>query len=116
MVNNAEATEKSFTFTFRVAARIAEAQLMGWRLSIAPAGSENWRALGEAEAAAVTSAGVLELAAFDPESLPNGIYRLRLTAWDLAGRASEIEARVLVDTPRKTGSLQSADALMTLGA
>ncbi|WP_164671072.1 hypothetical protein, partial [Pseudomonas viridiflava] len=43
------------------------------------------------------------------------IYRLRLTAWDLVGRTSEIESRVTLDSTAKTFGSGTQDATYELG-
>jgi len=96
-------------------ARIAESQLMGWQLQIAAAGSNRWQTLAEAETPAISVAQTLALATLDPQQLDNGIYQLRLTAWDLAGRSSEIDATLIIDSADKTfASHSQTDAALTL--
>ncbi|HEX8964211.1 MAG TPA: putative Ig domain-containing protein, partial [Rhodocyclaceae bacterium] len=85
-----------------IAAAIDERQLMNWTLSIAAAGSDDWHALAAQDYAAADVAQLLNLAELDPARFTNGVYRLRLSATDLAGRTAEIEARVIVDTATKT--------------
>ena len=43
----------------------------------------------------------LDLISIDPSKFANGVYQLRLSAWDLVGRTTEIEARIIIDTAQK---------------
>jgi len=96
-------------------AQVTEAQLMGWHLQIAPAGTDTWRTLAEADAAAVGIDQMLALASLDPQLFRNGVYQLRLTAWDLAGRTSGVEAAIVVDSATKAISTQTqSDARVSL--
>ncbi|UUZ69428.1 putative Ig domain-containing protein [Polaromonas sp. P2-4] len=82
-------------------ASLQERQLMGYRLEIAPANSSAWSTLAEQSAAAADSNLQLSLASLDPALFANGVYQLRFSAWDLVGRTSEINARVIIDTAQK---------------
>ena len=102
-------------------ARIADLQLMGWQLEIAPANGgaidgNAWRTIaGESDAAASVD-HLVSLATLDPATLANGAYVLRLRASDLSGRTTEIEARILVDSASKTLTQAIAsDAIFRLG-
>jgi hypothetical protein len=56
-----------------------------------PLGSNRWQTLAEAETPAISRRA--DAVPGHPRSAPsfdNGLYQLRLTAWDLAGRSSEI--------------------------
>jgi hypothetical protein len=79
-------------------AQFAETQLMGWRLQLAAVGSNRWQTLAEAETPASSVAQTLALATLDPRRFDNGLYQLRLSAWDLAGRSSEIAATLIIDS------------------
>ncbi|UOP01495.1 hypothetical protein [Kingella potus] len=57
-----------------------------------------------------------ELAEFDPRLFANGIYRLRLRATDLAGRSSEIYARIMADSADKAAVQSASDAVFRLGS
>jgi hypothetical protein len=81
--------------------RIADAQLMGWQLQIAPAGSGNWTTLASEQDAAAALSGLRDLGTLDPARFANGVYRLRLTAHNLRGGASEIDSRVVIDSTAK---------------
>jgi len=84
--------------------------LHGWKLEIQPAtlaAGEAWITLAGEEALSETVDGVFSLAGLDPAAWANGVYRLRLTAWDVAGRTTERETRVVVDSAVK----QPAQAL-----
>jgi len=102
-------------------AQLDEAQLMGWRLEIASAtgGStddSSWRLLAQADVAASATHSVLDLASLDPSLLANGVYALRLSAWDLAGRTTELQGRVVIDSSTKQLTQASAtDASFQLG-
>ncbi|MDK2126935.1 putative Ig domain-containing protein, partial [Parachitinimonas caeni] len=96
-------------------ARLDETQLMGWRLQLAPLHGE-WTTLADAQATATAQHGLLDLATLDPRQYANGVYRLRLTAWDLAGRQSEIDSRLIVDSADKQAALaRASDGLFQLG-
>jgi hypothetical protein len=96
-------------------AQFAETQLMGWRLQLAAVGSNRWQTLAEAETAASSVAQTLALTTLDPQKLDNGLYQLRLSAWDLAGRSSEIAATLIIDSTDKTfASHSQADATLSL--
>ncbi|HCZ13964.1 MAG TPA: hypothetical protein DHV85_05060, partial [Candidatus Accumulibacter sp.] len=114
---SADSQPRTLRATTAVAAQLTEAQLLGWRLQMAPAGSGSWQTLAEAQTNAASSptAQALALPDLDPHRFDNGIYRLRLTAWDVAGRSSEIAARVLIETADKTFVSQlQTDASATL--
>ena len=42
-----------------------------------------------------------KLLTLDPSLFANGVYRLRLSAWDLVGRSSTLEARIVIDSTQK---------------
>ncbi|MFN9747507.1 MAG: putative Ig domain-containing protein, partial [Betaproteobacteria bacterium] len=102
-------------------ATVDERQLMGWVLEAAPAGGATiedaaWRVVAERSEAAVARSGQLALATLDPRLWPNGVLALRLRAWDLGGRTSEITARVQIDTATKNlRAAVATDATFTLG-
>ncbi len=107
-------------------AAIQEQQLMGYKLQIAPSlpstigggagGGGAWSTLGEQTFAAENIAQQAALLqSIDPALLHNGVYTLRLSAWDLQGRTGEIEARIVIDTAQKTyDSISATDAIYTL--
>ncbi|WP_291853752.1 Ig-like domain-containing protein [Accumulibacter sp.] len=82
-------------------AELRETQLMGWRLQISSVASEHWMTLAEQDSRAVAIDRPVTLVSLDPATLANGLWRLRLSAWDLAGRRSEIEARIIIETGSK---------------
>jgi VCBS repeat-containing protein len=103
-------------------ANLSEQQLMGYKLQLAPAGSDveyaartlmpngthsvpyltdAWQTLAEHEDAANSINRQLDLTNLDPAKFANGVYQLRLTAWDLAGRTTEIEAQIIIDSAQK---------------
>ncbi|MBP6708625.1 MAG: hypothetical protein KA223_05655, partial [Candidatus Accumulibacter sp.] len=84
-----------------VGAELRETQAMGWRLQMAPAGSEAWTTLASQEDRATAVDQALALTELDPAAWANGVWRLRLTAWDLSGRRGEIETRVVIDSRAK---------------
>ncbi len=105
-----------------IAAQLSEAQLMGWQLQIAVKGSGQWTTLADYDA--LTSPDgevrsiedVMRFAELDPHAYLNGIYQLRLTVWDLAGRTSELSANVILNTATKTFDEQVVvDGRTTLG-
>ncbi|HNK51725.1 MAG TPA: hypothetical protein PKX75_22195, partial [Nitrospira sp.] len=98
-----------------LAAQLSEAQLMRWHLQIAAAGSQTWQTLAQADTPASSVAQTVALADLDPRQLANGAWQLRLSAWDLAGRSSELSAKLIVDTADKTFTVRSeTDATVTL--
>ena len=91
-----------------ISARLQDTQLMGYRLQIAPAvvgqsaQSLTWQTLGENDYAAQAIDAQTALATLDPHTLNNGVYQLRLTAWDLAGRSTTQMVSLLIDSSEKT--------------
>jgi hypothetical protein len=80
---------------FSLAAGINEAQLMGWKLTLRGLGSQGAeQVLAEREFLGAATNGIRELARLEPHALPNGICRLRLSAWDLLGRTHKRNPRV----------------------
>jgi hypothetical protein len=102
-------------------ARISDLQLMGWKVQIAPSfggtiDASAWTTLASASFAAINTSGVNSLAAIDPSTLANGVYAIRLTAWDLNGRTSQIDTRVVIDSATKQPVQGSAtDVVFHLG-
>ncbi|HWU76726.1 MAG TPA: putative Ig domain-containing protein, partial [Rhodanobacter sp.] len=97
-------------------ANLQELQLMGYRLQIAPIGSSQWQTLGQQSDDAANLNQVVDLASLDPAAFGNGVYQLRLTAWDLQGRTAEVDARVIVNTAQKNfGQNSVADVTYLLG-
>jgi hypothetical protein len=105
--------------TTALQAALQERQLMGYKLEIAPAGTSNWSALTEQTYTAENISTTLTLSSVISSlssGLHNGVYSLRLSAWDLVGRTSEIDARIVIDTAQKNITTQSAtDQIYTLG-
>jgi hypothetical protein len=98
-------------------AALQESQLMGYKLEIAPAGTSAWSTLTEQTSSATNISAILALPSIDPALLHNGVYNLRLSAWDLMGRTSEINARIVIDSAQKNITTQSVtDQTYTLGA
>jgi subtilase family serine protease len=82
-------------------AGLSEQQLMGYKLELAPVGSDAWQTLAEHDDAAISISQIIDLVSLDPSKFANGVYQLRLSAWDLVGRTTEIGARVVIDTAQK---------------
>ena len=107
--------------TLLLQASVGERQLMGWVLEAAPSSGavvdeSAWRTVATQSFAAAGASGLVDLARVDPAQWANGIYQLRLRAWDLAGRTSEISGRLQVDSASKALLQGSAsDAVFTLG-
>ena len=104
-----------------IQATLQEMQLMGYKLEIARggaeegAGTEIWTTLAEQSAPAENVAATLSPPSINPALLHNGAYSLRLSAWDLAGRTTTINARIIIDSANKTLSTQTAsDATYSL--
>ena len=102
-------------------ASLSDLQLMGWKLEIAPStggviDASAWTTLSSATLAAASTNGLVSLATLDPALLANGVYAMRLTAWDVNGRTSEIDTRVVVDsTVKHLSQALASDATFTLG-
>jgi hypothetical protein len=118
-VNPVNIKPANITRASLIQARLGEQQLMGWTLEITPAGDQNstdWTTLAEETTPASTVTGQRDLTELDPARLANGVYRLRLRAWDLQGRVSEIESRVIIDSPNKNLTQgATTDAVFQLG-
>jgi len=83
--------------TSPIVATIGDTNLDTWVLDRAPVGSTTFTTL--ATGTAPVSAGTL--ATFDPATVANGPYVLRLTATDIAGRTSQTTILVEADTTTK---------------
>src|SRR5439155_14998355 len=79
-----------------------------WVLEQAPQGSNTFTPLASG---AGPAAGVL--AGFDPATVANGFYRLRLTATDLAGNSASTEVVVEASTAAKPGQYRRAETDLT---
>jgi VCBS repeat-containing protein len=100
----------------QVQAALQEQQLMGYKLEIAPAGTAAWSTLAEQTSPAENIAAALALPSIDPALLHNGVYSLRLSAWDLVGSTTELNARIVIDSAQKNIATQTAtDQTYTLG-
>ena len=97
-------------------AQIADAQLMGWQLQIAPVGTSLWSTIASQQDNAVKATGLANLATLDPSTLANGVYQLRLIAQNLIGGSSEIDSRVEINSTSKNLTQATAtDAVFQLG-
>ena len=67
-------------------------------------GGGAWSTLAEQTVAANDIAQQAALPSIDPALLHNGVYTLRLSAWDLMGRTSELDARIVIDSAQKTST------------
>ncbi|ROZ61645.1 Ig-like domain-containing protein [Ramlibacter sp. WS9] len=117
VLNGATATSQPVTIRqlSTLAASLQEQQLMGYKLEISAAGSGSWQNLAAQSRDAANQSGTLNLASLDPAAFANGVYSVRLSAWDLQGRTSEINARVIIDSAAKTAPQAVAtDATFTL--
>ncbi|MDN5924681.1 MAG: Ig domain-containing protein, partial [Xanthomonadales bacterium] len=86
-----------------------------YRLQIAPLGSDHWQTLAHGRLA-TDGAQPITLTQLDPATLINGVYQLRLIAWDRSAHSSEIRARIAIASTTKTPLLASAaDITYTLG-
>ncbi|WP_291995607.1 tandem-95 repeat protein [Candidatus Accumulibacter sp. ACC003] len=113
--SNAASQPRTLRASTAIAAQLYEAQLLGWQLQISAAGSDAWQTLAEADVPASAVAQTLALADVDPRRFDNGTYQLRLSAWDLAGRRSEIASTIIIDSADKTfASALQIDATLTL--
>ncbi|MCA6555209.1 MAG: putative Ig domain-containing protein, partial [Pseudanabaena sp. M114S2SP2A07QC] len=68
--------------------------LSRYRLEVAPLNTENWSTMFEVLGTEVASGGVL--GKFDPTAIDDGIYRVKLTAWDTTDISSSIENQIEV--------------------
>ncbi len=97
-------------------ARIADDQLMGWQLQIAPTGTSQWSTIASQQDNAVDATGLVNLATIDPSTLANGVYEVRLTAQNLIGGSSEIDSRIEINSTSKNLTQATAtDAVFQLG-
>ncbi|WP_346950351.1 Ig-like domain-containing protein, partial [Dyella sp.] len=118
LLAGADATGRPLELTGPAAlqATLQDLQLTGYRLQIAAAGSDSWQTLGSQSFGAVDTSLSATLATLDPAQFANGVYRLRLTAWDLAGRTSELDTQLIVNTEQKSFDQQrAADVVFQLG-
>ncbi|MER9397476.1 Ig-like domain-containing protein [Mesorhizobium sp. M0615] len=77
-----------------VVGSVIDTNLDRWQLEIAHFGSGKWTTLATGAGAITNSA----LAQLDPALFANGIYSLRLTAADVAGRTARAETQVEIDS------------------
>ena len=75
---------------------INDSNLDSWILEAALAGSDRFITLAQGHVAVTGT-----LARFDPSTVLNGVYRLRLTAIDIGGRSAQTEVVVEVNTSAK---------------
>ncbi|MDD2761989.1 MAG: hypothetical protein PHH11_17065, partial [Methylomonas sp.] len=102
--------------TLELKANLQELQAMGYALAISEGTGTRWQNLLSQDQSAQSIDGAIDLGQLDPEQWANGVYVLRLSAWDLAGRTSEISARILIAGEQKTiAAEQTTDALFDLG-
>src|SRR5262249_60337174 len=92
-----------------VVATVADVNLDFWRLEIAPLGSSDFVQLATGSAT-VNNATLTQL---DPTKLPNGFYRLRLTARDVVGRTSTAEVTAEIKTATKPSAYRLTDGDLT---
>jgi hypothetical protein len=83
---------------FELRGRVLDSNLEAWTLEIARAGSDKFSVLARGGAALD---GVL--ATLDPRAFENGLYRLRLSATDIAGRGAEALVLIEISSAEKTG-------------
>jgi YD repeat-containing protein len=89
---------------------VADDTLASWRLEIAEPGSDQFEPIGSGNT--VLANGVL--ATLDPRALMNGFYRLRLSATDVAGLSSFVEASIEVASATKTGQYLRSETDLTV--
>ncbi|WP_410472982.1 hypothetical protein ACGTJS_04815 [Faucicola mancuniensis] len=117
----AGSTPLRISYSTAISARLQDTQLMGYRLEIAPSvvgqsvQSLVWQSLGENDYAAQAIDAQTALATLDPHTLNNGVYQLRLTAWDLAGRSTTQMVSLLIDSSEKTQRVTTTDSLFSVG-
>ncbi|WEI17184.1 Ig-like domain-containing protein [Acinetobacter proteolyticus] len=105
--------------TTELMAFIKEQQLMGYKLEIArnSTGTLQWQSLQEIALKAVQTNQNLNIFALNPALLANGVYQLRLTAWDLIGRVEELYANIEISSSAKQLNQAShVDATLQLGS
>ncbi len=88
---------------------VEDANLESWTLAIAPSGSETFSTLASGH---LPISGTL--ATLDPFALPDGPYRLRLTARDIGGRRATTEAEIEIRTGSKPGAYRTSDTDLSL--
>ncbi|MDB5857580.1 MAG: hypothetical protein JWQ76_1269, partial [Ramlibacter sp.] len=96
-----DGTPASIVAATPLRAHIVERQLMDWQLQIAAVGSQDGVTLARQAFEASAVDADRDLATLDPAQWANGVYRLRLSATDLAGRTRELETRIVVDSLAK---------------
>ncbi|WP_374352805.1 Ig-like domain-containing protein, partial [Chitinimonas sp.] len=84
-----------------VQARIADVQLAGWQVQIARQGSQQWTTLPPLDRSGQAGSGLQDLVRLDPAGLANGVYQLRLSAWDVSGQVSELASQLVIDSSNK---------------
>jgi YD repeat-containing protein len=89
---------------------VRDTNLDYWVLEQAPIGSNSFTELARGNAPVAN--GVL--ASFDPASLPNGSYLLRLTAVDISGRMSQTQVVVEANTVSKPTQYLRTDTDLTV--
>ena len=98
-------------------AQIQDQQLMGYQLAISPMAQEQWQLISSADNLAQSINGQLTIGQLDPADWLNGVYQLRLTVWDVAGKTKEINSRIVIDSSTKTApQAQTTDAMYQLGS
>ncbi len=100
------------TNTTKIQGTVNDSNLDRWVLEEATKGSDRWTPIAQGSQ---STDGVL--AQFDPTTLNNGFYQLRLTATDIGGRSSSTQIMVEADTATKVGAYvrQETDLSINLG-
>lgn len=99
-----------------LSALVQDQQLMGYELAISSTVHPQWQVLQHQDNLAIAVNNTLSLANIDPTQWANGLYQVRLTAWDVSGKTTEIMAQVVIESSQKLpAQAQVTDAVYQLG-
>ena len=93
------------TETRAIVATVSDLNLDAWTLELARIHSDQFSTVAQGEAN-VADESLFQL---DPAILPNGFYRLRLTAHDVAGRSSWAEIVIEINSTAKAGRYERSE-------
>jgi RHS repeat-associated protein len=77
----------------------SDSSFLDYVVRLSPTGESRWRVLGTGAAPATNT----QLAAFDPSTIPNGLYDIQLVARDTNGRETSVQISVVVKGELKVG-------------
>ncbi len=88
---------------------VLDTNLDSWTLAIALAGTGEFETI----ATGTTALSNAPLASIDPADFANGIYTLRLTASDLAGRTDRADVQIEINSQNKSGAYLRTETDLT---